>query len=162
MQSTPNPTPVDVLVVGGGAIGLACALALRDAGRSVRLIEAAHVGAGASHGNCGTITPSHAPPLASPGMVGTALRYMLQPDAPLYIKPRLDPRLWAWLLRFAGRSPDELAGELGRVAEAINDAPLDDLEFEDEAYPPERIAAYETAQIDGGHRLSPPARGAPS
>ncbi|BCT91358.1 D-amino-acid dehydrogenase [Lysobacter helvus] len=103
MQSTPNLTPVDVLVVGGGAIGLACALALRDAGRSVRLIEAAHVGAGASHGNCGTITPSHAPPLASPGMVGTALRFMLQPDAPLYIKPRFDPRLWAWLLHFAGR-----------------------------------------------------------
>ena len=95
--------PVDILVTGGGAIGLACALALRETGRSVRVIDAAHVGAGASHGNCGTITPSHAAPLASPGMVGTAMRWMLQPDAPLYIRPRYDPRLWAWLLRFAGR-----------------------------------------------------------
>jgi D-amino-acid dehydrogenase len=93
----------DILVAGGGAVGLACALALLEAGRGVRVIEATHVGAGASHGNCGTITPSHAPPLAAPGMVQTALRWMLQPDAPLYIRPRVDPRLWQWLLRFAGR-----------------------------------------------------------
>jgi D-amino-acid dehydrogenase len=93
----------DILVAGGGAVGLACALALLEAGRRVRVIEASHVGAGASHGNCGTITPSHAPPLAAPGMVQTALRMMLQPDAPLYIRPRVDPRLWLWLLRFAGR-----------------------------------------------------------
>src|SRR3546814_16127721 len=32
-----------------------------------------------------------------------SLRMMLTPDAPLYIRPRLDPTLWAWLLRFAGR-----------------------------------------------------------
>jgi D-amino-acid dehydrogenase len=96
-------TPDDILVAGGGAVGLACALALLQAGRSVRVIEARHVGAGSSHGNCGTITPSHAAPLAQPGMVQTALRMMLQPDAPLYIKPRIDPVLWRWLLTFASR-----------------------------------------------------------
>jgi D-amino-acid dehydrogenase len=95
--------PVETLIIGGGAVGLACALALVESGRQVRVIEATRVGAGASHGNCGTITPSHAPPLAAPGMVQTALRWMLQPDAPLYIKPRIDPRLWSWLWRFAGR-----------------------------------------------------------
>jgi D-amino-acid dehydrogenase len=29
-----------------------------------------------------------------------ALRWMLTPDAPLYIKPRIDPELWRWLARF--------------------------------------------------------------
>ena len=57
------------------------------------------------------------------------------------------------LLRFAGRTPDELVDEVSRITDAINDAPLDDLEFEDEAYPPERIRAYETAQIEGGFRF---------
>ena len=98
-----SKTKVETLIVGGGAVGLACAIALREFGREVRVIEATRVGAGASHGNCGTITPSHAPPLAAPGMVQTALRWMLQPDAPLYIQPRVDPRLWRWLLTFAGR-----------------------------------------------------------
>ncbi|PZQ28335.1 MAG: amino acid dehydrogenase [Stenotrophomonas acidaminiphila] len=93
----------DVLIIGGGAIGLATAVALLEAGRSVRILDAATVGGGASHGNCGTITPSHAPPLAAPGVVAQALRWMFTPDAPLYLKPRIDPALWHWLLRFAAR-----------------------------------------------------------
>ena len=94
---------VDVVVVGAGAIGLSCALALAESGRRVRVIEARQVGAGASHGNCGTLTPSHAPPLAAPGTVMKALRWMLTPDAPLYVRPGIDPRLWHWLARFALR-----------------------------------------------------------
>lgn len=93
----------DVLIIGGGAIGLATALALLEAGRGVRVLERAAVGGGASHGNCGTITPSHAPPLAAPGVVAQALRWMFTPDAPLYLKPRFDPALWRWLLHFAAR-----------------------------------------------------------
>ncbi|MCE7032594.1 FAD-dependent oxidoreductase [Lysobacter sp. GX 14042] len=93
----------DVVVVGAGVVGLATALALLEDGRGVRVIEARRIGSGSSHGNCGTITPSHAPPLAAPGRVGEALRMMLRPDAPLYIRPRVDARLWRWLWRFAGR-----------------------------------------------------------
>lgn len=93
----------DVIVIGGGVIGLASALALIEAGRSVRVLEARTVGSGSSHGNCGTITPSHAFPLAAPGTVGRALRWLFTPDAPLYMKPRIDPSLWAWLARFAAR-----------------------------------------------------------
>lgn len=93
----------DVLVIGGGVIGLSCALALAEAGRQVRVIDAGRIGGGASHGNCGTLTPSHAPPLAAPGMAMQALRWMLKPDAPLYIRPRFDPALWGWLAGLAAR-----------------------------------------------------------
>lgn len=93
----------DVLVLGGGVIGLACALELLRAGRRVTVIEQGQVGAGASRGNCGTITPSHAPPLAMPGQIRQALRFMFTPDAPFRVAPRLDPALIAWMLRFAGR-----------------------------------------------------------
>ena len=93
----------DVLILGAGVIGLSCALELLKAGRGVRVIDAGRIGGGASNGNCGTITPSHATPLAAPGMIGKALKWMLQPDAPLYVKPRFDPALANWLLRFAGR-----------------------------------------------------------
>jgi D-amino-acid dehydrogenase len=108
----------DVIVVGGGVIGLACAHYLLQSGRSVTVIERGRVGCGSSHGNCGTLTPSHAPPLAAPGAIGKALRWILQPDAPLYVAPRIDPALWRWLWRFARRcnQRDWLQAAQGRAA----------------------------------------------
>lgn len=93
----------DVLVLGGGVIGLACAKYLLDAGRQVTVVDQARVGCGSSHGNCGTLTPSHAMPLAMPGVVGTAMRWLLKRDAPLRIKPRFDPALVRWLNSFRRR-----------------------------------------------------------
>lgn len=96
-------TTVDVLIAGAGVNGLAAALALLETGRGVCVVEANAIGSGASHGNCGTITPSHAPPLAAPGTLSQALKWTLSPDAPLYIPPRFDPLLWRWMLGFAAR-----------------------------------------------------------
>lgn len=96
-----NASRDDVLILGGGVIGLACALYLLKAGARVRVLEQGTPGCGSSHGNCGTITPSHAPPLAMPGVISLGLRSMFSAAAPLYISPRFDgPRL-RWLLGFA-------------------------------------------------------------
>jgi len=93
----------DVLILGGGVVGLSCAMFLLKQGRSVRILEKNTVGGATSHGNCGTITPSHALPLAAPGMIGKALKYMTQADAPFYVKPSTDLALLEWLLRFSLR-----------------------------------------------------------
>jgi D-amino-acid dehydrogenase len=108
MATTSDDTgrPADVLILGAGVIGLACAHYLLQAGRSVRVLERGTPGGATSHGNCGTITPSHAPPLAARGMVAKGLRWMLDPAAPFYIRPRLDGQLAAWLWRFARRCND--------------------------------------------------------
>lgn len=99
MATTKN----DVLILGGGVIGLSCALVLRKAGVPVRVLEQNRVGSGSSHGNCGTLTPSHADPLAMPGMIRKALYWMLRRDAPLYVNPRPDFDRLRWLLGFARR-----------------------------------------------------------
>ncbi|OOG64966.1 amino acid dehydrogenase [Rhodanobacter sp. B04] len=148
-----NASRSDVLILGGGVIGLACALYLLKAGASVRVLEQGTPGCGSSHGNCGTITPSHAPPLAMPGMIGVALRSMLTADAPLYLNPRFDgPRL-RWLLGFArhcnwrdfARATRARAAILRRarqlLAELVRDEPLD-CEFVEEG----DLYVYRTAQ----------------
>ncbi|WP_426663463.1 NAD(P)/FAD-dependent oxidoreductase [Rhodanobacter aciditrophus] len=96
-----DTTRGDVLILGGGVIGLSCALFLLKRGATVRVLEQGTPGCGASHGNCGTITPSHAAPLAMPGTLGVALRSMLRTDAPLYLNPRFDGARLRWLLGFA-------------------------------------------------------------
>jgi GNAT superfamily N-acetyltransferase len=60
-----------------------------------------------------------------------------------------DYELW----RIAGRTPEDMLGAVAEMAASINDAPTDDLDIEDEVFPAERIAAYETAQLARRRRL---------
>lgn len=57
------------------------------------------------------------------------------------------------LIRLSGASPDELLPALVEVTMAINDAPMDDLEMEDERYDVDRVRAYEDAQLASGFRF---------
>lgn len=90
-----------VVVVGAGVVGLACAHYLRQAGCVVTVLDRGAVGQGCSHANCGYVCPSHVLPLAGPGVLGKTLPLLLHRDSPLAIRFRLDPALAEWLLRFA-------------------------------------------------------------
>ncbi|MGZ5415881.1 MAG: GNAT family N-acetyltransferase [Nocardioides sp.] len=57
------------------------------------------------------------------------------------------------LLRITGPTPDDLMDKVATMTAAINDAPLDDLDIEDEVFPPERVRGYENATIAKGQRL---------
>jgi D-amino-acid dehydrogenase len=91
------------VVIGGGLIGAASALYLARAGWRVTLVEQRTIGSGSSGGNCGLVCPSHVLPLAEPGMVAEGIKALFRRNAPLKVKPRFDPALWAWFWRFARR-----------------------------------------------------------
>jgi hypothetical protein len=57
------------------------------------------------------------------------------------------------LLRIEGRTPDHLLEAVAEMSASINDAPTDDLDIEDEVFPAERIAGYETARLARRQRL---------
>lgn len=96
----PDSGQVDVAVIGGGVVGVACAVELARRGAAVTVFERDRLGEGCSFGNAGWLTPSLASPLANPGMVFKSLRWMLDPESPLYIQPRLDPSYLRWLVGF--------------------------------------------------------------
>lgn len=107
----------DVLVVGGGAIGVCCALELARHGATVTLLEAgADVGAGCSAGNAGLLCPSHAAPIATRSALLQGVRWSIDRDAPFALRPHRS--LLPWILHFAAactpsrerRSTDLLRG----------------------------------------------------
>ena len=96
--------PKRVVVVGAGMVGLATAWFLQEHGVDVTVVERRHVAAGASWGNAGWLTPALTVPLPEPAVLRFGLRAMLQPDSPLYVPLRPDPRLWMFLIGFARHS----------------------------------------------------------
>ena len=95
----------DVLVIGGGVIGVCSAYFLARRGCAVTLVERGEVCSGSSYGNSGLVVPSHSVPLAAPGVLSQGLRWLLDPVSPFYIKPRLDLDLvrWLWWFQQASR-----------------------------------------------------------
>ncbi len=94
------PMRTDALVIGGGVIGVSTAYYLARAGVAVTLVEKGGVAAGSSYGNAGLICPCHSVPICRPGVLTRGLAWMLDPESPFYIRPRLDTGLVAWLWRF--------------------------------------------------------------
>ncbi|WP_022668431.1 NAD(P)/FAD-dependent oxidoreductase [Desulfospira joergensenii] len=96
----------EVIIIGGGVIGLGCAHYLIEQGASVRILEKDRIGDGASHGNCGLLYFSDLIPLCSPGAVSHEILRTLKGTSPLYIKPTLDLKRLSWLLNFAFKCND--------------------------------------------------------
>ena len=110
-------------MIGGGAVGVCCALELARRGASVTLLEAgAELGAGCSAGNAGLLCPSHAAPLATRAALRKGLRWALDRDAPLKLSPR--PALVPWLLRFAAACTPERERAATRLARELAVASL--------------------------------------
>lgn len=90
----------DHLVVGAGIVGASIAEALAREGADVVVVDRGEVGRGCSEANAGWVTPCFAMPLPRPGLMGSALRWMADPDSPFYMQPRPTPSRLRWLLRF--------------------------------------------------------------
>src|SRR5579864_954684 len=108
-----------ILIIGGGVVGTACAYFLARAGEQVTVIDRGEFGKGCSHGNCGFVCPSHILPLAMPGAVGRTFRALFEKDSPFSIKPRFDPSLWSWLYHFTRRCNERDMLESGRAIQAL-------------------------------------------
>ncbi len=88
----------EILIIGGGVIGICCAYYLALQGRKVTVIDKGELGAACSYGNAGLISISM--PLAAPGAISKALKWMANPESPFYIKPRVSLELLSWIWCF--------------------------------------------------------------
>ena len=89
-----------VVVIGAGVIGLSAALMAQARGLSVTVIDREGPAAGASAGNAGAFAFTDILPLASPGILKKAPKWLLDPLGPLTIPPAYALQIAPWLYRF--------------------------------------------------------------
>ncbi len=103
----PSSNSADVVVVGGGAVGLSTAWYLAEAGARVTVVDRMSLRDKASIGNAGLLVPSHVIPLSAPGVISKGLRWMLSARSPFHISPRLSADFLRWLWLFARHATPE-------------------------------------------------------
>lgn len=115
----------EIIIIGGGIIGITTALELQAAGHGVLVIDRGGLGSGCSSGNAGHIAAEHIFPLATPALLRSLPGLLLAPNGPVSLKWCYLPRLMPWLARFilsarpsvVKRSTEAIAGlNAGAVA----------------------------------------------
>ena len=93
-------TPPDVIVIGAGVVGLSAALALQARGLQVTVLDRDGPASGASAGNAGAFAFTDILPLASPGILRKAPKWLLDPLGPLSVPPAYALQIVPWMWRF--------------------------------------------------------------
>ena len=106
----------EVIVIGGGVIGMSIAFRLAKEGREVALIEPNELGMGASYGNAGTIADYATIPVGTPSVLKNLPGLFFNRDSPLSIRYRTLPSLMPWLIEFAYQSlPSKVETNAGKI-----------------------------------------------
>jgi len=90
----------DVIVIGAGVVGLSAAIAAQSRGLNVMVVDREGPAAGASAGNAGAFAFTDILPLASPGILKKAPKWLLDPLGPLSVPPAYALQIAPWMFRF--------------------------------------------------------------
>lgn len=122
----------DIVVVGGGMVGLACAIALKDRGLDVVLCDPGEARARTSYGNAGVVSRGSILPMSSPALWGKLPAYLRNADRGLRLRYAHLPRILPYTAHFLASAR---ASRWRRAAAAL-------LPLTSAAYPAhERLAA---------------------
>jgi D-amino-acid dehydrogenase len=122
----------DIVVIGGGMVGLASAIALKDRGLDVVLCDPGEARARTSYGNAGVVSRGSILPMASPALWGKLPSYLRNADRGLRLNYAHLPRIVPYTAHFLASAR---AARWRRAAAAL-------LPLTSAAYPAhERLAA---------------------
>ena len=112
----------NIIIIGGGVIGLVTALRMLDSNQEVILIDYQEPGSGTSYGNAGTIAEYAVLPVGSPSILKNLPSLLLNKNSPIAINRAEIFTLAPWLIRFLYQSSSKKAA---KNAKAITDLLVD-------------------------------------
>ena len=99
-QATSDPNvEADIVVIGAGIIGTACALSLSQQGLRVVVLDSQPPGMGTSYGNAGHMATEQVFPIADAAIVKQLPKMLLDPMGPLRLDWRYVPKALPWFTR---------------------------------------------------------------
>jgi D-amino-acid dehydrogenase len=158
----------NVVVIGGGIIGLSSALYLVQSGYKVTVLDKDDFKDNCSYGNLGYVCPSHFTPLAAPGIIWQGIKWMFNSRSPFYVQPSLNFSLMDWGLKFmlsaTRKNVESAASPLKDIAVFSQDEykkwekiPGFDFAFEQkgmlEIFKTEKVAHHAAAIVETGKKL---------
>ena len=115
----------DIVVLGGGVIGLSVALRMLNSGREVVLIDPEEPGSGTSYGNAGTIAEYAVLPVGSPEVIKRLPSLLFNKNSPIAIKRSEIRSLAPWLMKFLYQSmPKQAEKNAQSIAKILVNARL--------------------------------------
>lgn len=116
----------EIVVLGAGIVGVACALSLVRDGHAVTVVDRALPGEGCSRGNAGMLAATGYVPMSLPGIAAKVPGMLFDPSGPLSLRWRDLPRLAPWMLAFLGQAKPATVERTADALYALNGSAVED------------------------------------
>lgn len=101
VPGTPNVRARETaVVIGGGIVGVCCALYLQRGGYAVTLVDPEAPGNSTAKWSCGQMAVSEVIPLSKPGILMKIPSWLMDQTGPLALRPSALPGIIPWFFRF--------------------------------------------------------------
>ena len=115
--------PGHAVVIGGGIVGVCCALYLQRDGLSVTLVDPEEAGRSTAMWSCGQISVGEIIPLSKPGILHKVPGWLLDQSGPLALRPSALGQVFPWFLRFLANAREsrieQIAGAMATLTSDV-------------------------------------------
>jgi len=115
----------DIVIVGGGIVGVCNALALQRAGHRVTLVDRTTPGRETSYGNAGVLSESSIGVLNNPGLLKSLPKLLMGRSNSVRFSPLFVARRLGWMLKFLSYCTTQRWQAAGRALRALQRLSLD-------------------------------------
>ena len=114
-----NEKLLGVTIIGGGIIGVCCALSLLERGCDVTIIDKDEPGDATSFGNAGVISHWSCVPQCLPGVWKNIPKWLLDKNGPLSFNLNQLPTLVPWVVKFLSNSKKNKVEQISNMMEKL-------------------------------------------